>query len=317
MQPEVSDASQEQRITVVEILGYSGTAIALVGTGAVVGRFTSDSQGVTVIVSLLLAGALFVAGLITGGAAHDRLQRMRSVLWLLSVGAFQSFAGALIEPSGQGEVFVVLLLTGAVAAALWFLHRRALQQLAMYLSLLGAVLVLLVPDPSFGLFGFLGAPDFAITGIVMMVIGWAWFAVGFLGVVAPPRTAMVLGSLTVLIAGLVLASEIQETAFLIVAMESALLLAIGNRRSDRAVGGIGVGGLLVGLTVYFGEIVSGDAGSVIALVVGVGLLAAAILIGRRWGAVPNQLPSLGGASPPPPPPPPEASGDDAGSGWGA
>jgi hypothetical protein len=304
MQPAGSGPSQDQRITIVEILGYAGTAIALVGTGAVVGSFTSGSRWVTVIVSLLLAGALFVAGLITGGAAHDRLQRMRSVLWLLSVGAFQSFADALIDPSGQGEVFVMLLLTGAVAAALWFLHRRALQQLAMYVSLLGAVLVLVVPDSSFGLFGFLGAPDLAVTGIVMMVIGWAWFAVGFLGVVVPPRTAMVLGSITVLLAGLVLASEIQETAFLIVAVGSALLLAIGNRRSDRAVGGIGVGGLLVGLAVYFGEIVSGDTGSIIALVVGVGVLLAAILLGRNWGAVPTELPSLGNLSPPPPPPPP-------------
>src|SRR3990172_11928077 len=91
MQPAVGGFSQDRRVPIVEILGYGGPAIALVGTGAVVGTFTSGSRVVTLIVSLILAAALFVAGFIVGGATHDRLQRMRSVLWFLSVGAAQSF----------------------------------------------------------------------------------------------------------------------------------------------------------------------------------------------------------------------------------
>jgi hypothetical protein len=303
MQPAAAGFTQDQRVTIVEFLGYSGTAIALVGTGAVVGAFTSGSRVVTLIVSLLLAGALFVAGLIVGGATHDRLQRMRSVLWFLAVGASQSFLGALIEPSSKVGFFIVLALTGVVSAALWFLLRRSLQQLAMYGALAGAIIVLTIPDGAFGFLGFGGPPDLAVTGIVMMVLGWAWFAVGSLGLVAPPRTAMVLGALTVLLAGLVLSSEIQETAFLIMAVGGAILLSLGNMRPDRAVGGIGVVGLLIGLAVFFGSVVSGDAGSVIALVAGVGLLAAAIVIGRSWGAVPGQIATLGDRPPPPPPPP--------------
>ena len=109
---------------IVEILGYTGTAIALVGTGAVVGSFTSGGRVVTLLVSLLLAVALFLAGFVLGASRLDRLDRMRSVLWFLSVGAFQAFVGALIEPSSKGGFFLVLVITAVAAGALWFALRR-------------------------------------------------------------------------------------------------------------------------------------------------------------------------------------------------
>jgi hypothetical protein len=304
MQPTGSGATQDQRTTIVEIMGYTGTAIALVGTGAVVGSFTSGGRGVTLLVSLLLAAALFVAGLVVGAAAIERLQRMQSVLWFLSVGAFQAFAGALVEPSSKVETFLVLALTGAAAAALWFLLRRSLQQVALYGALLGAILVLVTPEPTFGVFSFLGGfPDVTVTAILSMLVGGGWLTLGLFGLITPPRTAMVLGSITVLVGALILASELEEGAFLLMAVVGAALLAIGNMRADRAVSGIGIVGLLLGAAVFFSEIVSGDAGSIIALVVGVGILLAAILLGRSWGAVPAELPSLGDITPPPQQPP--------------
>jgi hypothetical protein len=307
MQPRGSGPTEDQRVTIVEILGYTGTAIALVGTGAVVGTFTSGGRGITLFVSLLLAAALLVAGLVVGAATIERLQRMQSVLWFLSVGAFQAFAGALIEPTSKGGFLVVLLLTGAAAGALWFLLRRSLQQLALYGAVLGAVLVLAVPDLSFAFFFFGGIPDLSVTAILSMLVGGGWLALGIFGLITPPRTAMVLGSLTVLIGALILSSEIDEVAFLLMALAGAVLLAIGNMRSDRAVSGIGIVGVLLGAAVFFGEIVSGNEGSIIALVVGVAILLAAILLGRNWGAVPAQLPSLGDITPPPPPPGPDPS----------
>jgi hypothetical protein len=307
MQPTGSGVTQDQRITIVEIMGYAGTAIALVGTGAVVGSFTSGGRGVTLFVSLLVAVVLFVAGLIVGAAAIERLQRMQSVLWFLSVGAFQAFAGTLVEPSSKVEIFLVLALTGAAAAALWFLLRRSLQQVALYGALLGAILVLATPEPTFGVFSFLGGiPDVTVTAILSMLVGGAWLALGLFGLVTPTRTAMVLGSITVLVGALILATELDEGAFLLRALAGAALLAIGNTRSDRAVSGIGIVGLLLGAAVFFGEVVSGDSGSIIALVVGVGILLAAILLGRSWGAVPAEMPSLGDISPPQPPANPSA-----------
>jgi hypothetical protein len=306
MEPAVSGPSQDQRITIVEILGYAGTAIALVGTGAVVGSFTSGGRLVTVLVSLLLAVALFLAGLVVGTSSLDRLGRMRSVLWFLSVGAFQAFVAGLVEPSSKGGFFVVLVVTAAAAGALWFVLRRTLQQLALYGTVLGAILVLAVPESVFGFIGF-GFPDLVVTAIVTMLVGAGWLALGLFGLIAPPRTAMVLGSLTVLVGTVILSPETQEGAFLAMALAGAVLLALGNARSDRAVGGIGIVGLLLGIAVFFGEIVSGDAGSIIALVLGVGVLLAAIMLGRSWGAVPAELPTLGELTqqqPPPPPPPP-------------
>ena len=303
MQPESSGPSQDQRITLVEILGYIGTAIALVGTGAVVGSFTSGGRLVTLVVSLLLAVALFVAGLVVGAAPLDRLRLMRSVLWFLAVGAFQAFMGALLEPTSKVGIFLVLLLTGIAAGALWFVFRRTLQQLALYGAVLGAILVLAAPDAMFGfvgIFGF-GMPDLVVTAIVTMLVGGGWLALGLFGLLAPPRTAMVLGSLTILIGTMIFSSETQEGAFLVMAVAGAVLVAIGNLRSDRAVSGIGIVGLLLGAAVFFGEIVSGDAGSIIALVVGVGILLGAIMLGRNWGAVPREMPSLGDLTPPPPP----------------
>jgi hypothetical protein len=309
MQAARSGPTQDQRITIVEILGYAGTAIALVGTGAVVGSFTSGGRAVTIVVSLVLAAALFVAGLVIGAASNDRLRLMRSVLWFLAIGAFQSFVGSLIDPSSRGGFFVVLLLTAIAGGALWFLLRRTLQQLALYGSLLGAILVLVAPGAAFGFLGFFGGvPDVTVTAVVTLLVGAGWLTLGILRLIEPPRTAMVLGSLTVLLGTIILSAEIQEVAFLLMALAGAALLAVGNARSDRAVGGIGIVGLLLGAAVYFGQIVSGDAGSIIALIVGVGILLAAILLGRSWGEVPSEIPTLGMVDQPPPPPGPEPSG---------
>lgn len=289
----------DQRITVVEVLGYAGTAIALVGTGAVVGTFTSGGRVVALIVSLVLAAALFAAGLVVGGSTVDRLRLMRSVLWFLAIWAFQGFLGALIDPSSRGGFFLVLLISCIMAGALWVMLRRTLQQLALYGSVLGAILVLTAPDPMFGLLGFLGfgSSDLVATAVVMLLVGGVWLALGALGSVAPPRTAMVLGALTILLGTALLASETEEGSFLAMAIAGAGLLAIGNMRADRAVSGIGIVGLLLGTAVFFGEIVSGDLGSVIALVVGVGILVAALLLGRSWGAVPTEMPSLSDLTP--------------------
>jgi hypothetical protein len=322
MDAATGTSTQDQRLTIVEVIAYAGTAIALVGTGAVVGTFTSGSRGIQLIVAAIVAAALFAVGWLTGDAAHDRLQRLRSVEWFLSINALQAFFQALIQPSGKGGFFLVLLLTAVVAFVLWWLLRRTLQQLAFAGSAFGAVLVLTIPDSVF----FFGPSSLTLTAVVALALGAGWFVLGWRAIVEPPRTAMVVGSITALVGTLMFAADSEGLAFLLLAAAGGVLLVGGNVIGDRAVGGIGIVGLLLGSALFFGTLVEGRSGSLVSLLVGVVLLVVALVLGRGWGHVQMRMPPLGPAAggpgppgapprePPPsgPPPPPEDGGFSSG-----
>lgn len=292
MEARADQPMRGDRVTVVEGIGYAGTAIALVGTGAVVGQVTDGSRVVTAIVSAVVAVVLFGVGWLAGGAEHDRLQRFRSVLWFLAILSLQSFFATLIEPDDRGGFFLALLLTALPAFALWLVLARTLQQLAFVGSAFSAAIVLTVPDP---MFGFL-APDLRTTALVTILLGAGWFVLGWLQLVRPPRTAMVLGSITLLVGTLMLTTESEEFAFVLMAIVGGTLLALGNVRGDRAVGGVGIFGLLLGTALLFQTFASGTAESVLSLVIGVALLVVAIVLARSWGHVPTQLPPIGGTA---------------------
>jgi hypothetical protein len=312
MEAPADRSMRDAQVTIVEAIGYAGTAIALVGTGAVVGEMSSGSRAVTAIVSAVVAIVLFGVGWLSGGASHDRLHRFRSVLWLLSISAVQTLLATLIEPDGKGGFFLVLLLTALPAFGLWLILPRTLQQVAFVFAAFAAVIVLTIPDSAFGFFG----PDLRLTALVTILLGAGWFVLGMFGIVRPPRTAMVLGSITLLIGALMLTTESQEFAFVLMAIVGGALLALGNMRGDRAVGGIGIVGLLLGSALLFQTFASGTTESILALVIGVALLAVAIALARSWGHVRMQLPPMGGSSADgpaiggsgPPPVPPDDGG---------
>lgn len=293
MQPSPMGAAEpSSRISLIEVLAYLGIAGGLYGTFLVL-SLQQPSQGLIGLVGLALAVVFLLAGVAIGADAPDRLSRVRSVCWYLSVQSFSSMLQAwMTSPtsllSGFDSMFPIFLLTALYALALWVFLGRLLQQLAFYQAALSAVAVLVAPGPTSFV---LGAPSLTGLAIVFWVGGASWFALGYVGRIRPPRTAMVLGMLTSIVGPLLFAPDSVEAAFLLVLATSAVFLFLGGTIADRAVTGIGAIGAVVGLVGFLVAIGVDDeasGGSVLAL--GTGLFVIAVLIARQLG---GPRPSLG------------------------
>ena len=311
-------AEPHQRITLLEILGYCGIAAGLYGTFTVLGEAGGDAKNTVMVTSLVLAAVFLLAGALIGVDAPDRLARMRSACWFASVVGFAFFVGLALKPSDRGGFAFLLALSGIYALVLWALSPRLLQQLAFFALALNTVAVL-VGFPDLGGLIF-GPPDLTAVALVYWVGGGAWFALGHLDLVRPPRTAMVLGIVFGLEGLLALSQGAPEASALLILASSAVCLFLGGSKADRAVTGLAVVGLLIGsfgLPAALG--LEGTGSGLIAMVIGVALLGVAVWTARSIGPA-GARPSFGAiTSPfgrpkqsaqleaPPPPPPPDGT----------
>jgi hypothetical protein len=279
-------------VSLIEVLAYLGIAGGLYGTFLVL-SLQQLSQGLIGAVALALTVVFLLAGLGVGTDAPDRLGRLRSVCWYLSVQSFSSMLQAwMVSPSsffaGLSPLFPVFLLTAVYATALWIFAPRLLQQLAVYGATLSAVAVLVAPGPTSFVFG---APDLSGLALVFWVGGAAWFALGYTGRLRPPRTGMVLGMLASIAGPLFFAVDSEETAFVLVLATSAAYLFLGGRIADRAVSAIGAVGAVVGLGGFLVSVgVDDEASGGAVLALGTGLLVVAVLLARQVG---GPRPTLG------------------------
>jgi hypothetical protein len=279
-------------VSALEVLGYLGLTGGLFGTFLMLSLEMPDQTTIG-LVSLAVAAVLLLAGIVVGADAPDRLARLRSVCWYLSVSFFTSALQAwLVTPSsllrGGSDLFVVFLLTGIYAFALWALLPRLLQQLAFFSAVLSALASLVLPS---AVAFFLGPPDLTGLAIVFWLGGAVWFALGWFRRVHPPRAAMVLGELASLPGPLLFATESEEAAFVLVIATAAVYMFVGGRQGDRAVTGIAAVGEIVGvvgLLVALG--VDDEASGAAVLVLGAAFLVVAVLLARQLGA---PRPSLG------------------------
>lgn len=313
----VRPAEPHQRITLLEILGYCGISAGLFGTFAVLDEAGGDAETTVMVTSLLLAGVFLLAGALIGVDAPDRLARMRSACWFASVVGFGSFVGFALEPNDRGGFVFLFALSAIYALVLWALSPRLLQQLAFFTLALNAVAVL-VGFPNLGALLF-GPPDLTAFALVYWVGGGTWFALGYLDLVRPPRTAMVLGIVLGLEGLLALSPEAPEAAALLILASSAVCLFLGGARGDRAVTGLAVVGLVIG---SFGLLTAldlvGTGPGLVTIVIGVVLLGVAVWTARSIGPV-GARPSFGAISSPfgrpkqstrpepPTPPPPDGT----------
>jgi hypothetical protein len=309
--------------TVAELLAYAGAATALIADGLVVTNSDSLSKGTAAVALGLAAAGLAGAGFLLGRGADDRAARMRSVMWFLSVQAvFELLVVALVLDSGSNPKTMVALsgfLTAGYAGVLWWISKRSLQQIAVFLGAIVALLALLYPD-----FDFLsGPPDFTPMMLVALLGGAGWFVLGWRGILEPRRTAMVVGSVSALVSSFFLTTSGETTgAAVLVAIVGAALVVAGYVLADRAVSGIGIVGLLIGMSGFVSVVVEGSDGKAIAaLVIGLVMVAGAIvLLQPRAGMQPPVVttgppggvgPPAGTGTPPPAPPPapPPSLGD--------
>lgn len=273
------------RISVAEILAYLGITGVLYGTFLLL-ALSSPSQDEVGLVSLVLTVVFLVTGAAVGTDAPDRIGRLRSVSWYLSVSFFSSMLQAwLISPtsllSGFSSLLPVFVPTAVYALALWLFLPRLLQQLAFYSAVLSALVVLVAPAPTSFTFG---SPDLSGVALVLWLGGAGWFALGYAGWVRPPRAALVLGMLVSVPAPLIFAKDSVEVAFLLVLATAAVYVFLGGRLADRAVTGIGAVGVVVGLVGFLVAVGADDRPwASVVLALGAGLLIVAILLARRFG----------------------------------
>ncbi len=279
--PPVS-ADPHQRISLIELLGYCGIAAGLYGTFAVLAETSRDTETTVMITSLVLAAVFLAAGALIGVGAHDRLARMRSACWFASVIGFSAFLGFAMEPDDKGGIALLLGLSAVYALVLWAFSPRLLQQFAFFTLALNTVAVL-VGFPNLGTLLF-GPPDLTGAALVYWIGGGLWFALGFLGLARPARTAMVIGLLFGLEGLFLLAQDEPELAFTLVLASSAVCLYLGGLRGDRAVTGIAVVGLLIGTVGVLGSLeVEGTAQGLLTMLIGVVSLGLAVWSARDTG----------------------------------
>lgn len=269
-------------ISLTEAIAYVGITAGLYGTFLVLAE-SGPSQATIGAVSLVLAVVFLLTGALIGAEAPDPLSRLRSVCWYLSVQSFSSMLQAWIEPNplDPSSLFPIFLLVAAFAFVLWLFLPRLLQQLAFYAAVIAVFAVLVFPNPSSFVFG---SPSLTGVAMVFWLGGAAWFALGYAGRLRPPRTGLVLGMLTSIVGPLFFAVDSPEAAFLLVLATSAAYLFLGGRLADRAVTGIAAVGAVVGVVGFLVSAgVDETSSGTVTLVIGVALLAAAILLARRFG----------------------------------
>jgi hypothetical protein len=188
------------------------------------------------------------------------------------------------------------------------------------LNLALSTVAVLVGFPDLGALIF-GPPDLTAVALVFWIGGGVWFALGFLDLVRPPRTAMVLGIVFGLEGLLLLSQEAPEATAVLILASSAVCLFLGGSKADRAVTGVAVVGLLIGTSGLLGALdVHGTGPGLVTMFVGVVLLGFAVWTARgtppagprsSFGVItsPFGRPRPTG-TPEPPPPPPSPGGTD-------
>lgn len=279
LEGEGREAGGRRRAVVAEVLGYLGGVLAVVA-GFVLGAESWDQLGRWGRAGVLAAvtGALLAAGWWLRGSEGRVLPRLASVLWLGAVAGLAGLLAVLLE--GRSDDALVDPPLGVAAGALvlavvlYALERRVLQQVALFLT----VVATMVAGGHR-----LGWSWETVEGYGFLVLGAAWLELGRRGLVGPRRTSEVLGSLALLTGPAVLDVEAVGPGdwglWLGLGLSVALIVA-GSALARNVLLGIGAAGMVLFLGMVAGEYWS-DLGAPLAiLLVGLGLVAAAVLVAR-------------------------------------
>ena len=267
-----------RRAVVAEVLGYLGGVLAVVA-GFVLGAESWGQLGQWGRAAVLAAvtGVLLAAGWWLRGSEGRVLPRLASVLWLFAVAGLAGLlavlqggrSDAMADPSLGVAVGALVL-----AAGLYLLERRALQQVALFVSL---VATMVAGGQR------LGWSWGTVEGYGFLVLGVAWLELGRRGLTGPRRTSEVLGALALLSGPMILDAEVVGPEdwgpWLGLGLSVALIVA-GSALARNVLLGIGAAGMVLFLGMVAGEYWR-DLGAPLAiLLVGLGLVAAAALVAR-------------------------------------
>ncbi|HYN17978.1 MAG TPA: DUF2157 domain-containing protein [Actinomycetes bacterium] len=268
-----------RRAVAVEVLGYLGGGLAVVA-GFVRGAESWGQFGHWGRAGVLavVTGVLLGAGWWLRGDQGRVLPRLASAVWLAAVVGFAGLLAVLVEgDSDEALGDPSLWVAGGtlvLAGGLYLLERRVLQQVALCLA---AVATLVAAGDRAGWSWEVAA------GYGFLALGVLWLELGRRGLVAPRRTSEALGSLLLLSGPEAL--DVQGSGpgdwglWLGLALAVALIVA-GSALARTVPLGIGAAGMVVFLGQLAGEHWR-DLGAPLAiLVVGLGLVAAAVVLAK-------------------------------------
>ena len=178
---------------VVELLGYLGGTLAVIGAGLLAARFWPDLATWTRLALVgLVAAALGAAGALVPEQAAPALWRLRGVLWLGSSAAVAFFAVLLgtevLNLSGEAVALLAGMVTAIHAGVLWWRRPRPLQQLACLAGLAVAA----------GAGVAVAGGNEAAVGLSIWAVGMLWVLAGWHGLLPPTVVALVAGAIVVL-----------------------------------------------------------------------------------------------------------------------
>jgi hypothetical protein len=293
----------------VQVAAYAGVAMGLVGTVALVATSIDPSDTTLLLVAIAVTAVLFAAGIAIGVEPISSNQRLRSVLWFAALLGWGFVVEAIlavaeINPGGRLLPLLSAALVAPIAVGLWFGLRKSLQVLGMVSVLYVVLSAALFPQPDP-----FGRIDLVATAVLTWVFGAVWMALGARGVIQPSRTTLVLGTITVLVAPFVLAVGGQASESTLTVVElwvlagGILCLTVGSWLADRAVQGLAIVSVLVGVAVFSADLLGdSEGGQIAAVVLGIALLAGAVVAIRMGAGTPSEPtpPAPAGVLPEPP-----------------
>lgn len=275
-----------RRALVAEAAGYAGVVLAASAGSLALAQYWADFETWARLL-LVVTGTAFVgAGAwATSGGTEEALRRLAAFLWTATVaGVFGTAvltADEALGLAGQNVALIAGATATAVAAAL--LWRRSTTLLA--LALLASLVVLVV--------GVVSQYDHVSSdaiGTAIWGLGVCWTLLVLGGVVPSPRPALAAGGVVALAGAQVMVDDWTVGRWVGLGTAVVLLAGSGGLRAP----GLAVAGL-PGLFVFTGELVAAATtrdgapeGSRIGLVLGVvvvglALLAAAVVVARQQG----------------------------------
>lgn len=237
-----------------EAVSYVGVVLVLAGGIAAIARRWGDISDWGHVGVFAGAAALFLTvGAVLFRTRQPALQRLVGVLWFVSVagvaGAAGFAAGEVYDKSAQLTALIVGLGMTAYSVVLWLLRKHALQNVAVFISLIVAICGT-IATIAHG-----NAPSLAFT-LSLWVFGLAWVLVGWARWVEPMWATIPLGLLLSLVAPTFALDEHGWVYAIAVATAVAVMAASIPLRNTPmlAMGTIGLFGYVTSMVIrYFAD----------------------------------------------------------------
>jgi hypothetical protein len=257
-----------------EALAYLGGSIVLTGTGLLMAQVWPE-LGTWARLSLLGVAvvALLAAGLLVR-RSYGPAGRARSALWFVSTAVtavwLSVFGAEALDLAGPDVAVLASVGSLGLASMLWSARPTPLQQVAMMVAAMAtagsAIASLVTPDD--------------LPGVGVWAVAACWGLLGWADLLRPPRLALVLGALSMVVGSLITASGDAGAAF--ATFTVALIFGVALLTRDLYLVAVAALGALQVLPLAVSRWFPGElAGPLVVLGAGLAVVVIAVVLLRR------------------------------------